>query len=145
MATPAERAVIAAARAVALDAEEDLSGGAQVSEGAMIRLDDALAALDATEHPTADGPAETSLTWGQLVADDELWSVKAGKWFTVLEAKNVPTPGNDVGETHVRLKGVGKPFVQPSNVTARVRRSAMGEAVDLFASVIWSGPNGSAS
>jgi hypothetical protein len=138
MATPAERAVIAAARAYMMEP------GVHEGTPGRGKLAAAVRALDAAEHPTADGPAETSLTWGQLVADDELWSAKAGKWFTVLEAKHVPTPGNDVGETQVRLKG-GASFRNPSNVTARVRRSAMGEAVDLFATVIWSGPNGAAS
>ncbi len=127
MGTPAERAVIAAARR--LIAHTDDIGRAEAP---------------LVEHPADGTRAEAPFTWGQLVADDELWSEKAGKWFTVLETKHEDTPGNDVGKTHVRLKGVGTSFANPSNVMARVRRSAMGEAVDVFAAVIWSGPNGKA-
>lgn len=80
-------------------------------------------------------PTELEITWGQLVADDEMWSAKARRWFTVLETKAV---GSD---TQVRLVG-GSVFKQPSKTPVQVRRSEMGKAVDMFATVIWSGPNG---
>jgi len=130
--TPAERAVIAAARRLV---EGNPYNIIQNDRTAM-NLAEAVDALDATEHPADGGPREIPITWGQLVAGDELWSARAGKWFEVLETKAVG------GETEARLTGVGKPFRQPSDTPAKVRRSPMGEAVDLFATVIWSGPNG---
>ena len=131
MGTPAERAVIAAARFYLTEP------GIHEGTPGRGKLAAAVRALDAIEHPTDAGPREITITWDQLVADDELYSEKTSKWFTVTEVKT------DHARTVVRLKGVGKPFVNPPDTPARVRRSvAMANALDAFASVIWSGPNG---
>ena len=131
MGTPAERAVIAAARAYLTEP------GIHEGTPGRGKLAAAVRALDAIEHPTDAGPREITITWDRLVADDELYSERSGKWFTVAEVKAAD------GRTNVRLKGVPKAFDNPSDTPARVRRSvAMADALDAFASVIWSGPNG---
>lgn len=126
MATPAERAVLAAARAVAELYREP---------GVQLDLVAALVALDAEERPAGpSGPREQELTWGQVVAQDEVLSAN-GKWYEVLDIR---PQGNLV---HVRFKGLGKPFDKPATDPCRVRRSEMGQAADMFATVLWSGPS----
>lgn len=84
--------------------------------------------------PTVEKP----LTWSLLVSGDEMFSAKTGKWFEILEVRSRD------GQVTVRLKGgeAGRPpitFTKPAITPVRVRRSEMGQAVDLFA-VVFSGP-----
>lgn len=121
MATPAEAAVIAAARRCA-----DPDG-----EREQRALAEALDALDAQATP-----GEVPITWGQVVAGDQLQHAVTKAWHEVLEN----TLRN--GQAAVRLRAVAKPISRPAGTEVTVRRSEMGAAVDMFASVIWSGPNG---
>jgi len=132
MATPAERAVLAAARAM-LEADLDQTGAS--FPPAWGDLEAAVAALDAEEHPAGpDAPREQELTWGQAVATDEVLSAN-GRWYEVLDIR---AKGAQV---HVRFRGLPKPFDKPAADPVRVRRSEMGQAVDMLATVLWSGPS----
>lgn len=80
---------------------------------------------------------EKPLTWGLVVTEDELYSDKTGRWLEVLETRR---RGDDVT---IRLKGGGETvpqFTKLASTPCRVRRSEMGQAVDLFA-VVFSGPS----
>lgn len=128
MATPAEAAVIAAVRAMrAADLKQEDLGGP---------CDELFEALEALDAPPATG--EVAITWGQVVAGDGVQNVNTKAWHEVLE-NNVRA-----GQAHVRLKDVAKLIVKPAATELTVRRSEMGQAVDVFAAVIWSGPNGRA-
>src|ERR1044071_3049596 len=121
MATAAERAVIQAAR----DMGADATGWG-----------DLRAALDALDAAEASGePQETPVTYGQVVAGDQLQNRLTKAWYEVLE-NNVRA-----GQAHIRLKGVAKLVEKPAGDPLTVLRSEMGKAVDMFA-IDWSGPNG---
>lgn len=79
---------------------------------------------------------EISLTWGEVVSTDYVWSTKRSAWFEVIEVWTVG------GRTHFRLRGAVKPQDVPPTTPVRVRRSQMGAAVDLFVSIISSASNG---
>lgn len=127
MATLAERAVIAAARRLVDSDPYNIV----TNERTAMDLSAALDALDAAEA-TAE-PAEQEITWGELVAGDEMYSTKAARWFTVSSVSRSGATMN------VRLVGVAKPFSQPAATAVKVRRSDMGKALDVFAAVLWSG------
>lgn len=126
MATPREAAVIAAARAMreADRRQEDLGGPCD-------DLMEALEALDGQGAPTAGLP----LTWAEVVTTDEVLS-KNGQWYEVLEVR-----ADEFGRVVVRLVGVGKPQTYPGSKDVRVRRSEMGQAVDVMNTILYSGPS----
>lgn len=65
--------------------------------------------------------------WRDLVADDEVLSVKTGRWYTVQRLQN----GD--GTTRVRFAGIAKSITKPATEPAgEVRRSDTGQAVDLL-------------
>lgn len=123
--TPEQAAVIAAARELVRQNPYNLF---TMGERAG---DDLVTAVDALEAAEASG--EMTLTYGQVVSEDLLWSEAKGKWFEVLE---VATTG---GQTQFRLKGVAAKFTKPATDEVRVQRSETGKAVDMFNTVIWSG------
>lgn len=130
MTTPTERLVLEAA----LRWREDYVSTAHREELATAELFGAVGLLAAER---AAGHTEQELTFGQLVADDLIQSAN-GRWYTV--DRMVATPGQS--DVKVWLQGVPKPLEKFSGQTVQVRRSGMGKAVDVFASVIWSGTAG---
>jgi hypothetical protein len=128
MATPVERLVIEAARSYLAEP------GVHEGTPGRGKLAQALRALDASERPTEGTQKQIPLTWGQLVTTDVMLSERTGKWFEVLECKT------SKGQTSILLRG-GARFTKPADTPVIVRRSEMGEAVDMFASVLWSGPS----
>lgn len=76
---------------------------------------------------------EKPTPWCQLAEGDEVWSDKAGRWFTV---RSCSTKGNT---TRVRFEGVAKPFDRPARDEVPARRGPTGEAVDTIITVMWSG------
>jgi hypothetical protein len=134
MATPTERIVIEAARAL-LQANPDQEGASlPLIWGDLGKawndLAAAVDALDTEEH--ANGPREQELTWGQLVAEDEIQS-KDGRWYVVQSATAHPN-----GLTVVKLEGIKAFAPKPTGGAVRVRRSEMGQAVDVIATMLWS-------
>lgn len=119
MSTPAETVVIAAARAV-------VAGTLDIPA-----LAEALNVLDAR-----DRGEEADITWGLVVAGDEMQHARTRAWHEVREVRT------HAGRTTVRLAGVKDPITRPAATEITVRRSATGAAVDMFAAVLWSGPNG---
>lgn len=124
--TPEQAAVIEAARAmVRVNAYNIIT-----SDRTGMDLAAAVEALNAAEaDPDRPRP------WRLVVADDEVFSEKTGKWFKVLEIKTTD------GIVKVRFTGIPKVFEKSPEEMARVHRSAMGGAVDVLNSVVWSGPS----
>jgi hypothetical protein len=122
--TPAERVVLE----VAVRWRRDLASPA--SE------DDLAAAVDVLNAERATPHTEHQLTYGELVAGDQIQSTH-GRWF---EVDRIAVDQDQTG-VHVWLVGVAKPFDKFRGQSVTVRRSALGEAVDMFASVLWSGPD----
>lgn len=126
--TPAERIVIQAARAWATSDREAATA-------------DLLAAVEALEIERAGraegARVEVDLTWGELVEGDEVFNREADKWFPVRAAVR------HVGQPMVTVDFVGRRSlaIKPIGHRCRVRRGATGEAVDMFASVLWSAPS----
>lgn len=126
--TPAERAVIQAARVLYEEGQNDHWTACAVVV-AVQRLMDA---------EVSGEPQETPVTYGQVVAGDQLQNRQTKAWHEVLE-NNVRD-----NQAHIRLRGVAKPFSKPAGESVTVLRSAMGRAVDMF-NIDWSGPNGEKS
>lgn len=107
--------------------------------GAVIALQAELAAKTPAEREELD------ITYAQIVEGDQLWS-RTGRWFDVSASVNL-----DGGQTRVTMPAIGNvktkpqrlPYViKPSDTPCRVRRGKTGQAVDLFATVMWSGASG---
>ena len=136
--TPGERAVIAAA--------EDWAAAPQGDYTAAKGLRGAVIALQAEcEAKTPAERAELDNTYGQIVEGDQLWS-RTGRWFDVSASVNL-----DGGQTRVTMPAIGNVKAKPprppyviksSDTPCRVRRGKTGQAVDLFATVMWSGAGG---
>lgn len=121
---PLERAVIEAARTVR-------------REGAFARdeidaLMDVVDRLDAYER--SQDPRILTIPWRQVVAGDELKSVKTGRFYPVTETLAL-------ARGQVRLTVAGKQITRPTKEEpeATVRRGPDGQAVDVFVSVFSSG------
>lgn len=124
---PAERVVVAAARKWA---------AAPDSDKARLELLEAVVALKALE--AAGGPVVTEVTrpWRDVVVGDEIYSARTRKWYEV-----TATVMLDDGRVKVWAKGLPKPIRPMAVADVLVRRGEMGLAVDVFASVLWSGQN----
>src|SRR5690349_24153919 len=108
--TPQERAVIAAARALVTTDPYNIFA----SEGnrTAVALADAVAALD-----TAGTPTEQTITYGDMVTTDEVYSENNRRRFEVLETSRK-------GAMVVfRQVGVNARFEKPADAQVRVRRS----------------------
>lgn len=81
-------------------------------------------------------PDETPRTWAEVVSTDYVWSTKRSAWFEVIEV------WQKGAKTHFRLRGADKTQDLPSITPVKIRRSDMGAAVDVFVSIMSSGPNG---
>lgn len=77
---------------------------------------------------------EMVITYGQLVAGDEIRS-ESGRWFGV----RTVVSNDKTGVIRVWLNGMKSRLERPHDRTVLVKRSEMGAAVDMFASVMWSG------
>lgn len=115
--TPAQKAVIAAAFHVAGD-WDDVSRR-YVLERAFDALDAERAAADDTRP------------WSLVVAEDEIFSTKTQKWYRVVKTARLPAELGD--RISVRCEGMAKPFIVPADARVKVRRSEMGQAVDVWA------------
>jgi hypothetical protein len=125
--TPAEQVVIAAAEAYwayweRWDQSADLHNG----------LMEAVAALQLERAGAA--PHVARLTYGQVVEGDEIAN-EAGKFFAVRHAVHAD------GVSQIGAKGIPKLFKRPSGREVTVRRGPTGQAVDMFASTLWSMPD----
>lgn len=92
------------------------------------------AAVDALLAERAGpGTKEFELTWGQVVVTDEIYNSKMDRWYEVTRTVRA-------GPKLIKLniKGIPKPIERDAYAPVLVRRSTMGEAVDMFASVMWS-------
>lgn len=122
MTTPAERVVL----------EAVLRWRDDTADRTVLR--DLLAASDALADERATPHTEHQLTYGELVAGDQIKSTH-GRWF---EVDRIAVDQDQTG-VHVWLVGVAKPFDKFRGQSVTVRRSETGRAVDMFASVLWSG------
>lgn len=112
--TPAEKAVIEAARDYIQD--ENANGSL------LMVLASAVERLDAERAATED-----TRPWSQVVAEDEIYSTKTQKWYRVIE-----THQQD-GKVMMRTEGMAKAKAMNPAARVRVRRSEMGQAVDVWA------------
>jgi hypothetical protein len=119
--TPAELRVIEAARAW---------HQARVDH-AMPRATELCEAVEALDAERKDGPEQT-ITWGQVVESDHIWSDKTRKWYEVISARALES-----GRTRIEAKGLPKSITPESGKTVLVRRGATGQAVDCW-NVVWS-------
>jgi hypothetical protein len=136
--TPGERVVLAAAEHWAESIRPDTGLG--------LELLDAVNALHAERAgKTPAELVELELTYGQVVEGDEVHSAKLDKWFAVsasvrtsqgMQRVTMPATGN------VKVKPPRPAWhLFPADKPCRVRRGAAGQAVNLFATVLWSGPS----
>jgi hypothetical protein len=137
--TPAERVVIAAAERWAERVRPDTGLGVELTE--------AVAALRAEREPkTKEQRAELDITYGQVAEGDHVLSPKLGRWYEVTAV--VAQPNGKVRITMPRTgrpAAGGKPQINAwhdfnSTTPCRVRRGETGQAVDMFATVLWSAP-----
>jgi hypothetical protein len=88
---------------------------------------------------------EVDITYGQVVEGDEILSPKLGRWY---EVTAVVAQAN--GKVRVTMPKTGRPAGQGKpqrnawhdfdpTAAVRVRRGETGQAVDMFASVLYSG------
>lgn len=82
---------------------------------------------------TADEPTEQELTYGQVVAGDEIFNAKVQKWYFVTRTALLIT-----GMMSITVRNVPKPFERDHMGSVRVRRGPDGKACDVLASVMWS-------
>lgn len=125
--TPAERVVVeAAVRWVAATPET------------VHRVNrDLIDAVDAllAERADPDAPQEQEITWGQVVEGDEIWSPKTQRWYEVTRAIHA---GGTEGRSLINAKGIPKGLKPISSDAVKVKRGPTGNAVDMFANVLWS-------
>jgi hypothetical protein len=123
MSTPASRAVLEAA----LRWREDISNA-----DAQRNL---LAAVDHLAAERGEQRSEYRMTYGELVSTDMIQSMN-GRWYEVDRLAADP----DQTSVKVWLKGIAKPLEKFRGQEVMVRRSATGQAADMLAAVLWSGP-----
>ena len=114
--TPAEKAVIEAARDYVAD--ENANGSL------LMVLATAVDALDAGR-----AAAEDTRPWRLVVAEDEIYSTKTQKWYRVVETHMA---GDMV---MMRTDGMAKAKAMDPDAQVKVRRSEMGQAVDVWAGI----------
>lgn len=101
-------------------------------------LRDALEVLDARLASAGGEPTreEQDRTWGEVVAEDEILSVKTNRWYEVIR-----TVTDGKGNVKVNIKGSPKQIVRSVTDPVRVRRGVSGEAMDIL-EVLWSAQTG---
>jgi len=138
--TPGERVVVAAAERLAALGDGSINYLSDFTD-----LEDAVAALRAER---AGKPAtelhEHDLTYGQVVEGDQILSARVGKWYEVTATVALPN-----GKVRITMPKTGsvklgrKPDHEfNAGDPVRLRRGETGQAVDMFASVLWSVPTG---
>jgi hypothetical protein len=122
-----ERAVIAAARSWRARRTVD-----HVADAAFFQAIDALDAHERSQDPTV-----TERGWHEVVAGDEVKSIKNGRFYKVLSTLKVR------GGYRITLQTGDKqtPITRPTEAepTATVRRGPTGQAADLLTTVLASG------
>lgn len=123
--TPGERVVVEAALRYAQD------------DSTVQRHNDLIEAVDAllTERADPDALVEQEITWGQVVESDEIYSDKTKRWYEVTRAVH---SGGTEGKSLINAKGIPRGLKPNSADPVKVRRGPTGNAVDMFASVLWS-------
>ena len=111
--TPAEKAVIAAAMSWDWTPSETSK---------LVKLGEACKELRAER-----AAAEDTRPWRQVVAEDEIYSTKTSKWYRVVETHMAG------GMVMMRTDGMAKAKAMDPDARVRVRRSEMGQAVDVWA------------
>jgi hypothetical protein len=97
---------------------------------------DLIAAVKALDVERAPLPVnELERTWAEVVTEDEIFSARTGKWYRVIEAHR------QGGRMAVHAKGLPKIIKPLATDPVRIRRSTMGDAVDVMISVFSSGPS----
>lgn len=97
-------------------------------------LQNAVLALQ-SERADPDALMEQEITWGQVVEGDEIWSDKTKRWYEVTRAVHA---GGTEGKSLINAKGIPRGLKPNSADPVKVRRGPTGNAVDMFASVLWS-------
>jgi len=133
--TPGERVVLAAADAIT-DADGTINYLADFEP-----LEAAVQALRTERNGRPETElAELDITYGQVVEGDEILSVRVGKWYEVTAV--VALAGGKVRITMPKTGSVKlgrKPHHEFDAANpVRVRRGVTGQAVDMFATVLWS-------
>lgn len=123
--TPAERVVVEAARRVV----RDLPFGQL--DARLGDLHQAMTALEA-ERADPDASTEQEITWSQVVEGDEIYSPKTDRWYEVTRA------AHGAATSTINAKGIPKALKPVSAHKVKVRRGPTGNAVDMFANVLWS-------
>lgn len=121
--TPAERVVVEAAIAWG---DSHVAGDTET-----YRLIEALTAL--RQERMVGKPTEQELTYGQVVAGDEIFNIKVQKWYSVTRVALLVT-----GMMSLTVRNVPKPFEREHMAPVMVRRGPDGKACDVLASVMWS-------
>lgn len=124
------------AAAVIQAAREFIAGTLDGADGAVAKLGLAIDALDLklARIGQEGEKTEQDLTWGQVVAGDEILSAKTGRWYVVHTSVRMM----DRPEMKVMIKGSPKPIQRPVGDPVKVKRGVDGEAVDIL-EVLFSG------
>lgn len=127
---PEVAAVVAAAGKVV-----DSMPGFSVRTEALTELTEAVEALRmrASRPAGAVTHEETDRTWGEVCAEDEILSVKTGRFYEVRNTVRLPD-----GKIKVNIKGSLKPIIRPADESIRVKRGVLGDAADTL-ELLWSG------
>lgn len=144
--TPAERVVIAAAERWAASWKRRPS---LIQSGALWDTVQALQAERAAKTPAQ--LQELDITYGQVVEGDQILSPKLGRWYEVTAVVPLGT-WDRPGKVRITMPKTGRPAAggKPqvnawhdfdAATPCRVRRGDTGQAVDMFASVLWSMPD----
>jgi hypothetical protein len=97
---------------------------------AMPRATELIEAVEALEAERKAGPEQT-VTWGQVVESDQIWSGVTKKWYKVISS--VP-----VGDRmRIQAKGLPKAINPLASADVRVQRGATGQTMDMW-NVVWS-------
>lgn len=124
-----ERAVLAAARAVAAIQVPGFTAEAE-AKNVLRRAVAELEAWGATQDPTIQ-----EIGWHELTEGDELRSVRNGRYYPVTKVLKVRN-GYEIS-----LAGIPKAIIRPTKnePTATIRRGPTGQAVDTLIHVFSSG------
>ena len=112
--TPAEKAVIEAAVTLSDEGQTDHWTACAV-----------VVAVEALRAERA--AAEDTRPWSLVVAEDEIYSTKTQKWYRVTKTVRRET------WSEIYCEGAAKPFTVDPKGQVKVRRSEMGQAVDVWA------------
>lgn len=85
----------------------------------------------------AKSDAGQEYTWGEVVEGDEVFIPATKRWWLIIESRR-----HQDGRMRIIAKGAPKILTPDPATTVTLRRGQSGKAVDVFNSIMISGPEG---